>query len=129
MHEWQVIDVLTMRDVRFAYNVYGVYASHWVCNVRISGLWGYINQLSLLTLRPEGLGQYDWVVEGVSSQSDGWAASATVPGSVIDIETYQDVTLSDVVIEPLYHNTFAQTPVVALNVQASHGCSVWISVA
>ena len=114
----QVIDVLTIRNVRFAYNVYGIYASHWVSNVRVSGLWGYINQLSLLTLRPEGVGQYDWVVEGVSSQSDGWAASAVTPGSVIDILTYQDVVLSDVVLEPSYHNQLAPTPLVALDVQS-----------
>lgn len=114
-----MIDVLTIRNVRFAYNLYGIYASHWVCNARVSGLWGYINQYSLLTLRPDGAGQYDWVVEGVSSQSDGWAANSSFPASVIDVTTYQDVSLSDVVIEPFYHNLFAPTPLVTLNVQVS----------
>lgn len=114
-----MIDVLTINNVRFAYNLYGIFASHWVCNVRASGLWGYINQYSLLTLRPDGVGQYDWVIHGVSSQSDGWAANATFPVSVIDIVTYQDIILSDVVIEPVYHNRLAPTPLVSLNVQVS----------
>lgn len=109
--------MLTIRDVRLAYNVYGLYAAHWVCNVRVSGLWGYLNQLSLLTLRPNGVGQYDWDIDTVSSQSDGWAASSSTPGSPIDISTYQDVALSNVVIEPVYHNALAPTALVALNVQ------------
>lgn len=114
-----VMDVVTLRDVYFAYNGIGIYAHDWVCNVRLTNLWGYLNQLSLLTADDDGVGQYDWIVSGVSSQSDGWAANVSNAASVISVKTTQDMALENVVIEPYYHNTFAPTPLIAIDLRVA----------
>jgi len=90
-----VMDVVTLDNVYLAFNEWGVFAQQWVCNVRLHNIFGYLNEYSLIW-KSGTIGQYDWIVSGVSSQGDGWATNATAGGAVIHIVTGQQLVLRDI---------------------------------
>jgi hypothetical protein len=91
----RVMDVVSLDNVYLAFNQWGVYAQQWVCNVRLRNIFGYLNEYSLI-YKSGTIGQYDWVVSGVSSQGDGWMTNATAGGAVIHIVTGQQLVLRDI---------------------------------
>jgi len=87
----------------------GLYAQQWVCNLRAAwralrplpsapftladenirrvvclqrNLFGYLNQYSLI-FKEGAVGEYDWLLDGISSQADSWASTATTGGAVV----------------------------------------------
>ena len=88
----RVMDVVSLDNVYVAFNQWGVYAQQWVCNVRLRNIFGYLNEFSLI-YKSGTIGQYDWVVSGVSSQGDSWATNETAGGAVIHIVTGQQLVL------------------------------------
>ena len=51
----------------FRYNLYGLWQTGWCSNVRIRNIFGYLNLRSLIHADTK----YDWLIDGVMSQSDG----------------------------------------------------------
>jgi hypothetical protein len=49
------------------YNLYGLWSGEWVSNVRMRNIFGYLNLRSLI----HADAKYDWLIDGVMSQSDG----------------------------------------------------------
>lgn len=43
-----MIDVLTINNLYLGYNLYGLWETGWVSNVRIRNIFGYENQRSLI---------------------------------------------------------------------------------
>lgn len=73
--------------------VSGIWSDGWVSNVRLRNIFGYINERSLIHAETK----YDWLIDGVMSQSDGnYGIDAT--DAPIYLATRQDVTLRQVTI-------------------------------
>ena len=88
-----VLDILNMENIYFAYNVYGFYQDTWLANARMRNIWGYINQKSLLNVRP----RYDWMIENVWSNADSWNTAVEGENPVY-VETERDVIIRNVAI-------------------------------
>ena len=88
-----VIDVWTANNLYLSFNQYGIWQTGWVSNVRLRNIFGYINERSLIHADTK----YDWLVDGVMSQSDGnYGLSPT--DAPIYLSTRQDVTIRHVTI-------------------------------
>jgi len=80
--------------------------------VRIRGLFGYLNQWGLLH-KSGTIGQYDWVIDGVTSQADAWNAASVPSGfqaTPLYLATAQELVVSNVVVEALKGSTLAAVP-------------------
>ena len=78
---------------RAAYNVSGIFSDGWVSNVRLRNIFGYINERSLIHAETK----YDWLIDGVMSQSDGNYGKDNTDAPIY-LATRQDVTLRQVTI-------------------------------
>ena len=111
-----VVDVVTVTNLMVSYCGFGLFASGWVANVRVRSLFGYLNQWGLLH-KSGTIGQYDWLVDGVTSQADAWNAAtvpAGLPATPIYLATAQELSFSNAVVEALKGSTLATVPLVQL---------------
>lgn len=86
---WNVADVLTIDTLYLSYCGWGLWVDGWLGNAKISNVFGYLNSQGLL-MKTGSIGQYDWQIDSVTSQADGWNGT-TAP---VVLKGCQDLTLS-----------------------------------